>query len=75
MNSQTTDDLIKSFNEIHGIAREILKLRTSSKMREKAAKLQALTAVAEQLTVQIRRDNAELQKRVKELEAELEHLQ
>ena len=75
MDTTTTDDLISSFNEIHGIAREILQLRTSPKMREKAAKLQALTAVAEQLTIQIRRDNAELRKRIEELEMELKRLQ
>lgn len=75
MDTTTTDDLISSFNEIHGIAREILKLRTSPKMREKAARLQALATVAEQLTIQIRRDNAELRKRIEELEMELKRFQ
>jgi hypothetical protein len=75
MDTTTTDDLISSFNEIHAIGREILKLRTSPKIREKAAKLQALTVVAEQLTILIRRDNAELRKRIEELEMELKRFQ
>ena len=79
MNRATTN-LIVNFDEIHVIAREIIVLRhvvelePHPEVQQKVARLQALAATAQSAALSIQRNCDALNKRVTELENELDRM-